>query len=309
MLKFYKTIENKLLQIPEEEPGCWIRAVHPTLEETRHLVEDLGLDASFVTAALDEEEPSRVQKEDDQLLVVVDVPYRVEDEEATITYITIPLGIIITPKYFVTISTSITAVIDDIADGIVRNVQTHYRTRFLLTILLRIAQRYLMHLKQIDKLSSHMEAQLNNATKNEALIQILGLEKSLVYFSSSLKANEATLKKISRGRLLTLYDDDEDLLEDTLIEFNQAIEMSSIYGTILSGTMDAFSSIINNNLNTVMKILTSVTVLMTIPTMVFSYYGMNVTGLHFPVWWFPFGISILLAVLAWLILVKLKMFK
>ena len=309
MLNFYKTMENKLVQLPKEEEGCWVRVTQPTQEEIEYLVSCLGLDSGFVSASLDEEEASRMEKEDDQTFVVVDVPYRVEDEETTITYITIPLGIIITPKYFVTMSSSETAVIDEIVDGTVRNVETRFRTRFLLIILLRIAQRFLLYLKQIERLSSRMENQFTNSTKNEALIQLLGLEKSLVYFSTSLRANETTLKKLSRGRTLTLYEEDEDLLQDTLIEFNQAIEMSGIYSNILSGTMDAVASIINNNLNAVMKVLTSVTILMTIPTMVFSYYGMNVSGLQIPVWWFPTLISVVTAIVALIILMKFKMFK
>ena len=153
MLNFYKTMENKLVQLPKEEEGCWVRVTRPTQDEIEYLVNRLQLDSGFVSASLDEEEASRMEKEDDQTFVVVDVPYRVEDEETTITYITIPLGIIITPKYFVTISSSETAVIDEIVDGTVRNVETRFRTRFLLIILLRIAQRFLLYLKQIERLS------------------------------------------------------------------------------------------------------------------------------------------------------------
>lgn len=311
VLTYYKTVEGQLVQLPNQEPGCWIRAVAPTSHEIDHLVQDLGLDAGFVAASLDEEEASRIEQEDDQTFVVVDVPYRIEkeDEDDAIGYTTLPLGIIITSDYFVTISSTMSAILDNIAQGGARGIRTQYKTRFLLIILLRIAQRFLLHLRQIDRISGSIESQLNASTKNQALIQILGLEKALVYFSSSLRANETTLKKISRGRLIPLYEDDEDLLEDTLIEFNQAIETTAIYSNILSNTMDAYANIINNNVNVVMKVLTSVTILMTIPTMVFSYYGMNVSGLQMPVWWFPFIISILCAVAALIVLVKLKMFK
>lgn len=308
MLNFYKTVENKLIMLPQEEEGCWISVINPTQEEVEYLTDHLGFDSGFVSASLDEEEASRVEKEDDQTFVVVDVPYRVEDEEATITYITIPLGIIITPNYFVTISSAKTAVIDEIVEGFVKNIETKYRTRFLLTILLRIAQRYLLYLKQIERLSSRMENQFTDSTKNEALIQLLGLKKSLVYFSTSLRSNETTLKKLTRGRVITLYEEDEDLLQDTLIEFNQAIEMSGIYSNILSSTMDTLASIINNNLNGVMKVLTSITILMAIPTMVFSYYGMNV-NLPIPELWFPTLLSVLIALGALGVLIKFKMFK
>ena len=309
MLKFYKTIEGQILQTNEQEPGCWIRVVSPSVQETEFLTEELGLDVGFVTSSLDEEETSRIEQEGDQTFVVVDVPYRSVDEEGTVSYTTLPLGIIITPTYFVTIGSASTDIIDNIASGRVKGVRTQYRTRFLLTILLRIAQRFLGYLKQIDRLSDDIQSQLSDAAKNEALIQILGLEKSLVYFSSSLRANETTLKKISRGRLLTLYEEDEDLLEDTIIEFNQAIEMTGTYTHILNSTMEAYANIINNNMNVVMKVLTSVTVLMTIPTMVFSYYGMNVSGLHFPVWWFPLLLAVLSALIGLIVLVRTKMFK
>ncbi len=308
MLSFYKTVENKLISLPEEEDGCWVSVINPTREEVEYLTGKLCLDTGFVSASLDEEEASRVEKEEDQTFVVVDVPYRVEDEEATITYITIPLGIIVTPKYFVTISSRRTAIIDEIVEGFVKNIETKYRTRFLLTLLLRIAQRFLLYLKQIERLSSQMENQFTDSTKNEALIQLLGLKKSLVYFSTSLRSNETTLKKLTRGRIITLYEDDEDLLQDTLIEFNQAIEMSGIYSNILSSTMDTLASIINNNLNGVMKVLTAITILMAIPTMVFSYYGMNVP-LPIPQVWFPTLLSLVIALGALGILIKFKMFK
>lgn len=309
MLRFYKTLDGQMLQIPEEEPGCWIRVLTPTVQETEYLTHDLGLDSGFVTSSLDEEETSRIEQEGDQTFVVVDFPYRSVDEEGTVSYTTTPLGIIITPNYFVTIGNNSTDIIDNIANGHVKGVRTQYKTRFLLTVLLRIAQRFLVYLKQIDRLSDDIQSQLNDSAKNEALIQILGLEKSLVYFSSSLRANETTLKKITRGHLLPLYEEDEDLLEDTMIEFNQAIEMTGTYSHILSSTMEAYANIINNNMNVVMKVLTSVTILMTIPTMVFSYYGMNVAGLQLPVWWFPLLLSVLSAAVALIVLIKLKMFK
>lgn len=315
MLKFFKTVDGKMEQLKREEHGCWVMAVKPTADELQYMRSAMNLDPDFLNASLDEEELSRTEKEEDQAFVVVDVPYQVEkddeeeEEDKSVVFTTIPLGIIITPDYFVTISTKQSALLDNLASGMVRGVQTKMHTRFLLTILLRIAQRFLVHLKQIDKIAASMETQMHSSMKNEALIQLMGLQKSLVYISSSLRSNEATLKRISRGNLVTLYDEDEDLMQDVLIEIHQAMEMSEIYGNILSSTMDAYASIISNNLNIVMKVLTSVTVLMTIPTMVFSYYGMNVTGLQMPVWWFPTFLSVFLAVIAIALLIKFKMFK
>lgn len=315
MLNFYKTIDNRMVQLPKEEPGCWAMAVRPTEEELSYLRDEMHLDPGFLSASLDEEETSRTEKEEDQTFVVVDVPYQVEkdDEEAeedpSVVFTTIPLGIIITPEYFVTISSKQSALLDNFAAGTVRGVQTRMRTRFLLTLLFRIAQRFLVHLRMIERISSSMEAQMHGSMKNEALIQLMGLQKSLVYISTSLRSNEATLKRISRGNLVTLYKEDEDLMQDVLIEIRQAMEMAEIYTNILSSTMDAYASIISNNLNIVMKVLTSVTVLMTIPTMVFSYYGMNVSGLQVPVWWFPTLVSGILALAALVLLIRFKMFK
>ena len=145
--------------------------------------------------------------------------------------------------------------------------------------------------------------------RNKELIQILGLEKSLVYFSTSLKSNEVTLEKILRGRIIKLYDEDEELLEDVIIEVKQAIEMCSIYSNVLSNTMDAFASIISNNLNIVMKVLTALTIVMAIPNMVFGLYGMNVDGLPFPHFWFSMAVAGALVLLCVVILWKKDMFR
>ena len=188
--------------------------------------------------------------------------------------------------------------------GQIRNLRTQLKTQFLLTILLRIAMKFLAYLKQIDKLTNLTEKQMQRSMKNKELIQMLDLQKSLVYFSTSLKSNEVTLEKILRGRIIKLYEDDQDLLEDVLTEIKQAIEMAGIYTSILSGMTDTFASVISNNLNIVMKRLTIITILMAIPTIVFSFYGMNVTGLPVPTSWFAVVISIVATVATWLILRK-----
>ena len=193
----------------------------------------------------------------------------------------------------------------DLQDGVVRDVRTEQRTRFILNILLLVAKRYLNYLKQIDKTYNHMERQLYKSQRNKELIQLLDLEKSLVYFNTSLKANEVTLEKILRGRIVTLYEEDHDLLEDVLIEVRQAIEMAQIYSDIISGMMDAFASVISNNLNVIMKLLASVTILMTVPNIVFSFYGMNVGRLPFAgSFWPPLLISAAIIVAAGIVLKK-----
>lgn len=311
MINFYKTETNRIVPLTSFADGCWISAVSPTPEEISYLVDDLKIDPDFVRSSLDAEESSRIETEDEQTLVIVDLPLMErEDDGETIVYTTAPIGIIITEKNVVTISLKENPVIDDMTNGLVKNVQTQLKTRFLLSFLFRAATRYLQYLKQIDRLSSDREYQLHKSMRNKELIQLLGLEKSLVYFTTSLKANEITLEKILRGRVIKMYEEDQELLEDVLIEVKQAIEMANIYSSILSGTMDAFASIISNNLNIVMKVLTSITILMAIPTMVFSFYGMNVEGLWLDQYaWFPLVFSGIITVIAAIILVKNKMFR
>ncbi|MCI9194461.1 MAG: magnesium transporter CorA family protein [Angelakisella sp.] len=312
MLNIYKTEGGRVVPQDQLTPGCWVNVVEPTQQEIAYLTGELGLDQDFVRSSLDEEESSRIEAEDnDQVLVIVDLPVaQREGEERSILYTTAPMGIILTPDYVFTISTQPQQVVGEMADGRVKNVTTHLRARFLLSLLFRIATRYLTYLKQIDKISSYTEQQLHKSMRNKELIQLLGLEKSLVYFSTSLKGNEVTLEKILRGRIIKLYEEDQDLLEDVLVEVKQAIEMCNIYTSILSGTMDAFASVISNNLNIVMKILASVTIVMSIPTIVSSFYGMNIGG-GMPLdqfWWFPVALSIALAIGAAVILVKKDMF-
>ena len=314
MLNYFKTVDGRITRLSAPEDGCWVSAVAPDPQEVAYLVEELGLDSGFVRSALDEEESSRIEAEEDQTLVIVDVPV-VDDsvtdsqEEKTILYTTMPIGIILAEKFVVTICQKEFAVIEQMENGAVKNLQTAQKPRFLLTILLRVASRFLLYLKQIDRISSSTEKQLHQSMRNKELIQLLGLEKSLVYFSTSLKSDEITMEKILRGRIIKLYDEDQDILEDVLIEIKQAIEMCNIYSGILSGTMDAFASIISNNLNIVMKIMTSVTIVMAIPNMISGFYGMNVERLPMPYFWFPLALSILAMVIAAIILMKKNMFR
>ena len=161
----------------------------------------------------------------------------------------------------------------------------------------------------MDKIYNYMERHLYKSPRNKELIQLLDLEKSLVYFNASLKANEVTLEKIRRGRIVTLYEEDQDLLEDVLVEIRQAIEMAQIYSTIISNMMDAFASVISNNMNVIMKVLTSITVLLTIPNIVFGFYGMNVKGLPLDqFFWFPLVIAVVLIAIVAVILKRKDLF-
>lgn len=306
MLTYYKTIDGHITRIPRCEPGCWINCVAPNDEEINGLIADFNIEPDFFRAAMDEEESSHIDSEDNCTLVIIDIPM-VEKQGKNITYTTTPLGIILTEKNVITVSTKENAVISEFSEDIVKGVQTNLKTRFILHLMLRIASKYLQYLKQIDKISNFVEKELRKSMKNSELIQLLDIEKSLVYFSSSLKGNEITIEKIMRGRVIKLYEEDQDLLEDVLIEVKQAIEMSNIYLNILSGTMDAFASVISNNLNIVMKILTSIALLISIPTVISSMYGMNVTGAPFPVFWFPVILSAVAMGIAYFFLHKKNM--
>lgn len=306
MIKFYTSENGSLRQIDSPTAGCWISVIEPNPQEIKELIEVYGLDSGFVRSSIDEEESSRIEREDDQTLVIVDTPVSSVDDDKNLLFYTLPIGIILTDDYVFTISSKETRILDEAVNGSIRNLQPKLKTRFVLQLLLRIATLFLVYLKQIDKTSSAAEQELHDAMKNELLMQLLALEKSLVYFSTSLKANEATIEKIFRGRVIKLYDEDQDLLEDVLIEMKQAIEMASIYTGILSSMMDGFSSVISNNLNLVMWRLTIITIIMAIPTMVYSFYGMNTANLPLAETWFPSALSVLLTLIVAVLLLKTK---
>ena len=315
MVNYYRAIDGKLTETNGIEPGCWIALTNPTETEISDVEEDLNIDRDYIRAALDEEEPSRIESDDGVTLIVVDYPIAEQDNDPdrTLLYSTTPMSLIITDKNVITVSAKQNVVLEELAKGVVKGVRPDLRTRFVFTVLLRIAARYLQYLKQIDKLANYVEGKMYRAMKNKGLIQLQGLEKSLVYFSTSLKSNEAVLEKLTRGRFLKLYEEDQDLLDDVMIEVKQAIEMTSIYSNILSGTMDTFASIISNNLNIIMKRMTTITIILTMPTIVFSFYGMNLNdaanGLPMANVWFPIGLSVVLSVLIGLWVTKIGRFK
>ena len=307
MLNFYKTENNKITEIQNFESGCWINIVNPSEEELLYVHNNFNIDLGFLKAPLDIEETSRIETENDQTLIVIDVP-TTEIDGKKVIFETIPIAIITDSNCIITVCTKETSVIKGFSDGVIRNVYTNLKTRFILQILYRVSTRFLFYLKQIDRMSNNIEKELHRSLKNKELIQLLDLEKSLVFFSTSLKANESTIERLQRGRFVKMYEEDEELIEDVLIETKQAIEMSNIYSSILSGTMDAFASVISNNLNIVMKILTSITILMAVPTMIASFYGMNVSNLPVANFWFPVVLSLAVTGVVAGFLIKKDMF-
>lgn len=275
MVEIYKTFGEELKSTNTFEDGIWVNMTNPTMEEIDHISGRLKIDIDYIKAALDEEERSHIESDNGQILFVVDVPFKEVDNDASL-YGTIPLGIIIAQESVVTVCLKDNVVVRDFAEKRVKSFYTFKKTRFLLQILYKNSEKYLLYLRQIDKSSNVVEKELHKAMKNKELIQLLDLEKSLVYFSTSLKSNEVVLERLMRLDEIKKYPEDTDLLEDVIVENKQAMEMAKIYSDILSGTMDAFASIISNNQNNVMKLLASVTIVMSIPTMIASFYGMNV---------------------------------
>ncbi len=281
MVRIFKTIEGSIHEIQEPQEGCWIALTNPTATEIFEISERFQIEVDDLRAPLDEEERSRIEVEDTYTLILVDVP-TIEERNDKDWYGTIPLGVIVTEKMIFTICLEDTQVLTRFMEGRVRNFFTYMKTRFILQILYRNASMYLRYLRIIDKKSEQVEEKLHKSTRNEELIELLELEKSLVYFTTSLRSNEVVLEKLLKIDTIKKYPEDTELLEDVIIENKQAIEMANIYSGILSGTMDAFASVISNNLNIVMKFLSIITIVMSIPTIVFSAYGMNVNASGMP---------------------------
>ena len=280
MLKIYNTDmeTNKLEETKEFKKGSWINLVNPSENEIRKVCENINIQEDFIRDALDFEEKARVDMEEDDntILFVVDVPI-IEKNEDNDIYTTMPLGmIVVRDDFFITVSLRKNKVIEDFEKNKIKNFQTYKKTRFIFQIMYLNSSYFLNYLKQINKETEIAEYILKNSMKNKELLKLLSLEKSLVYFTTSLKSNEIVMEKTMRGKIVKLYEDDEDILEDAIIENRQSIEMAQIYSNILNGTMDAYASIISNNLNGVMKFLTSITIVLAIPTMISSFWGMNV---------------------------------
>jgi magnesium transporter len=275
LITFYKRTDNGIVTLPKQVSGCWIRCVDPTSEEIEQLTK-LGIPVDFVTYSLDLDERPRIEREDDGTrLIILRIPIDY-GANADIPFNTIPMGIITTDNYIVTVCKFDTDLLDDFINGKSRSFSTGKRNRMLLLILLRTAARYLNYLRQIDKNVDLLEDKLTQSMRNRELLELLKYQKSLVYFTTALKANQLILEHLNKTHTFRAFEEDEDLLEDVITENQQAIEMTAISNGILSSMMDAFASIISNNLNVVMKFLASITIVLSIPTIVTSFFGMNV---------------------------------
>ncbi len=296
MIEILKTFEDGTHYLDAIEAGCWVVMTDPSATELLDISERCHIDIDHLRAPLDEEERSRIEVEDDYTLILVDIP-TMEERNDKDRYVTIPLAIIVAKDLIVTVCLEETKVLKGFMDGRVRDFYTYKKTRFILQILYKNATVFLQYLRIIDRRSEQIEHKLHISTKNSELIDLLELEKSLVYFTTSLRANEVVLEKMLKIDSIKQYPEDTELLEDVIIENKQAIEMANIYSGILSGTMDAFASVISNNLNIVMKFLATVTIVMSIPTMIASFFGMNVGGIPFANTGYGFVVIILITLL------------
>ncbi|WP_075810415.1 magnesium transporter CorA family protein [Clostridium perfringens] len=294
MIQIYKSLsenDGTLKKIASLEPGCWVNIIAPSQEELLLISKKTGVPLEFLRAPLDDEETSRIEIEGDFILIIVDIPFT-EMEDNSLTYDTYPLAIIHTKNELITVCLKNSKVLTDFSSNKVRNFYSFKKSRFILQILNRVSTYYLLYLRQIDKKSIMIEKRLHKSMKNRELVQLHSLSKSLVYLSTSLKSNEITLEKMLKLDVIQRYEEDKDVLEDVIIENKQAIEMTDIYSNILGSTMDFFASVISNNLNIVMKVLASVTILMSTLTVISGIYGMNFD--YLPLLHHPYGFHIIM---------------
>ena len=313
MTKIYLTQDGVTDIIAEPTKDCWICMTNPS-EEEREVIQNLyNLDPDDLSAALDEEETSRIEVEDNYTLILVDIP-TVEVRNNKNRYVTIPLGIIHTSDAIITVCLEDTPLLNLFAGRKGNQFSTHMKSRFIFQILFANAKLYLRYLRSINNQSETLEKSLHDSTENSSLIEMMELGKSLLYFTTSLKATDNLLDKLTKTATIKKYPEDEELLEDVIVENHQALEMSEIYSGILNGMMDAYASIISNNMNVVQKFIAVATVVLSIPNIVFGAYGMNLALEGMPLARSPYAfaliivISIILSYIVYLYFEKKKMY-
>lgn len=274
MLTIYKTTPEGLETLENPKNGCWIKATDPNQEEIEKL-ESWGIEPELITYSLDQDEMARVERDEGYTLILLRIPH-FQGETHDIPYTTVPMGIVIKDNLIATICRHESHITRILTNSKYRGFKTAKRYRFVLYVLLETANRYLTYLREINRAVDRVEDQLQKSTRNRELLELLKHQKSLVYFTTALRSNEVMLERLQRMRMFNQYAEDEDLLEDVITENQQALQTTNIQTEILSSTMDAFASIISNNLNAVMKVLATLTIMVSLPTLVASFYGMNV---------------------------------
>lgn len=273
MLSIYKTTESGLETLDTIANGAWVNVVGPTPDEIEKLV-NWGMDMDYINYSLDQDEMPRMERDEDYTFILLRIPMHQPDSD--IPYNTVPLGIMILGNKIITVCRYDSDIFKSLANGKYKQLKTGKRYRLTLYIFLETAARYLNLLREINRVTELVEDRLQKSTQNRELLELLKYQKSLTYFATALRANEVMMERVQKMQLFNYYEEDQDLLEDVLTENQQAIQMTSINTEILSSMMGAFASVISNNLNGVMKALAALTIIFNVPTIVASFYGMNV---------------------------------
>ena len=273
MLSIYKITESGFETLDTIANGAWVNVVDPTPDEIEKLV-NWGMEMDYVNYSLDQDEMPRMERDEDYTFILLRIP--MHQPESDIPYNTVPLGIMILGNKIITVCRYDSDIFKSLTNGKYKQMKTGKRYRLTLYIFLETAARYLNLLRDINRATELVEDRLQKSTQNRELLELLKYQKSLTYFATALRSNEVMMERVQKTQLFNYYEEDQDLLEDVLTENQQAIQMTSINTEILSSMMDAFASIISNNLNVVMKALAALTIILNVPTIVASFYGMNV---------------------------------
>lgn len=312
MIGKYITENGVLKEIDDYQVGMWITLTAPSQDESLEIAKRYHIDLADVRAALDEEESSRVDVNDDYVLVLFDIP-TVEIRHNQEAYTTIPLGIIWTEEAIITVCSVETPVIKHFMINRIKDFTTKKQVRFTYQILYRTSTLYQSYLRIIDRKRLEMEERMGGATEDSDIINLHELESTLVYFDTSLRANRMIVDRLTRYSGVKKYPEDQELLDDVIVEHLQAIEMTQIYRDIIKGTRELMSTVIDNRLNNIMKYLAAITIVMSIPTIISGIYGMNVAGEWMPLSTTPYGfyiicgITMVICVIVWWVLRKRKM--
>ena len=280
MIQYFKIVDGALAEIDSIQDGCWINITPPLdQEKLKELSDNLEIPMDFFIDSIDIDEQSRFEREDGVDLIVLNAPIKNSDEsEHEAHYITVPIGIISIPGIIITISAYESPILKFFFNRNIKNFDPANQQDFLLRIFDKTIYYFLLYLKRINHQRNLYQKELYNSSRNTELAKMLNLQKSLVYFATTLRDNEQLVSKIKKTDFIHIKNNEEatDFIDDIIIDTRQAREMADVYTNILNGTMDAFGSIISNNLNNVMKNLTSVTIVLMVPTLVASFFGMNV---------------------------------
>lgn len=310
MINIFRTNNRRLEEIRTPEPGCWINAVDPTEDELNWLIKEFPFTEEYLHDPLDIDEKARAERDEDVLFTLIKIPhFQGKKDEAP--FVTIPLGVIMNNEYIVTIAKEENVIIQEFENNRVKNLNTAKHYRFLLLILLKTATKYLMHLREINKTVDQIEDDLQYSMRNQDIFNLLKYQKVLIYYTTALKSNELMMARLNRLQLIRTYEEDEELFQDVMTEFQQAIEMTNIANNILMQMTTAYASIINNNMNKIIKTLTLITIVLYVPTLIASFFGMNVEipGQHNPnAFSLILGVSLVLSAVILIVFLRRRWF-